>query len=191
MICPKCDRENDAASTFCGICGSALNSYEAYSAVEAPMVGFPRAVGSGIRNIFNFKGRATRAEYWWFILFLTLVGIIPVVGWFIYDIGHITVLIRRLHDVGKSGWWILAPIAPGPLFVLSEYFAWITLALLIYLAVAVKSLQKEVFWDRSIMKPAIGEYYGFAEGKIEMKYNVQELLNNVLKETINNQQGEQ
>ena len=65
------------------------------------------------------------------------------------------------------------------------------LALLIYLAVAVKSLQKEVFWDRSIMKPAIGEYHGFAEGKIEMKYNVQELLNNVLKEAIINQQGEQ
>ena len=65
------------------------------------------------------------------------------------------------------------------------------LALLIYLAVAVKSLQKEVFWDRSIMKPAIGEYHSFAEGKIEMKYNVQELLNNVLKEAINNQQGEQ
>tara|TARA_B110000881_G_C18228984_1_gene342868 strand:- start:262 stop:564 length:303 start_codon:yes stop_codon:yes gene_type:complete len=65
------------------------------------------------------------------------------------------------------------------------------LALLIYLAVAVKSLQKEVFWDKSIMKPAIGEYHGFAEGKIEMKYNVQELLNNVLKEAINNQQGEQ
>jgi len=65
------------------------------------------------------------------------------------------------------------------------------LALLIYLAVAVKSLQKEVFWDRSIMKPAIGEYHGFAEGKVEMRYNIQELLNNALKEAINNQQGEQ
>ena len=50
------------------------------------------------------------------------------------------------------------------------------LALLIYLAVAVKSLQKEVFWDKSIMKPAIGEYHGFAEGKVEMKYNVQDTL---------------
>ena len=63
------------------------------------------------------------------------------------------------------------------------------LALLIYLAVAVKSLQKEVFWDRSIMKPAIGEYHGFAEGRVEMRYNIQELLNNVLREAIN-QQGE-
>jgi len=64
------------------------------------------------------------------------------------------------------------------------------LALLIYLAVAVKSLQKEVFWDKSIMKPAIGEYHGFAEGKVELRYNIQELLNNVLREAIN-QTGEQ
>jgi hypothetical protein len=54
----------------------------------------------------------------------------------------------------------------------------------------VKSLQKEVFWDKSIMKPAIGEYRGFAEGRVELNYNIQELLNNVLREAIN-QQGEQ
>ena len=64
------------------------------------------------------------------------------------------------------------------------------LALLIYLAVAVKSLQKEVFWDRSIVKPAVGEYHGFADGRVEMRYNIQELLNNVLREAIN-QTGEQ
>ena len=133
MICPKCDKENDPTSKFCGICGTTLQSYEPYSAVEAPMVSFPQAVKRGIRNILKFRGRATRAEYWWFILFLTLVGFIPFVGWFIYGIGHITVLIRRLHDVGKSGWWYLAPFAPFPLFILSEYFGWITLALFTYL----------------------------------------------------------
>tara|TARA_R110002073_G_scaffold111589_1_gene248086 strand:- start:407 stop:643 length:237 start_codon:yes stop_codon:yes gene_type:complete len=64
------------------------------------------------------------------------------------------------------------------------------LALLIYLAVAVKSLQKEVFWDKSIMKPAIGEYHGFAEGKVEMKYNIQTLLNNALKDAITEQEND-
>jgi hypothetical protein len=64
------------------------------------------------------------------------------------------------------------------------------LALLIYLAIAVKSLQKEVFWDKSIMKPAIGEYHGFAEGKVEMQYNIQTLLNNVLKEAITEQEND-
>jgi hypothetical protein len=64
------------------------------------------------------------------------------------------------------------------------------LALLIYLAIAVKSLQKEVFWDKSIMKPAIGEYHGFAEGKVEMEYNIQTFLNNVLKDAINQQENQ-
>jgi hypothetical protein len=51
--------------------------------------------------------------------------------------------------------------------------------------VAVKSLQKEVFWDKSIMKPAIGY-----DNSAELRYNIQELLNNILKDTIN-QTGEQ
>ena len=62
------------------------------------------------------------------------------------------------------------------------------LALLIYLAIAVKSLQNEVFWDKSIMKPAIGEYHGYAEGKVEMQYNIQTLLNNALEMAINEQE---
>ena len=62
------------------------------------------------------------------------------------------------------------------------------LALLIYLAIAVKSLQNEVFWDKSIMKPAIGEYHGFAEGKVEMQYNIKTLLNNALEMAINEQE---
>jgi len=64
------------------------------------------------------------------------------------------------------------------------------LALLIYLAVAVKALQKEVFWDPTIMKPAIGEYRGLAEGNLELRYNIQELLNNALKMAINEQENQ-
>jgi len=57
------------------------------------------------------------------------------------------------------------------------------LALLIYLAVAVKSLQKQVSWAPTIIKPM-----GMNS---EMSHDIQTLLNNVLKEAINNQQGEQ
>jgi len=61
------------------------------------------------------------------------------------------------------------------------------LALLIYLAVAVKSLQKEVFWDPNIMKPMMMKSNDM---NLEMRYNIQTLLNNVLKDAIN-QTGEQ
>ena len=61
------------------------------------------------------------------------------------------------------------------------------LALLIYLAVAVKQIQDKVFPDPNIMIPMNMGY----DNSTELRYNIQELLNNVLKEAINNQQGEQ
>ena len=55
------------------------------------------------------------------------------------------------------------------------------LALLIYLAVSVKKLQDKVFPDPNIMIPLTGQY---DMGKEELKYNIQTLLNNALKEAI-------
>ena len=54
-------------------------------------------------------------------------------------------------------------------------------ALLIYLAVSVKQLQDKVFPDPNIMIPLTGQY---DMGKEELKYNIQTLLNNALKEAI-------
>ena len=57
------------------------------------------------------------------------------------------------------------------------------LALLIYLSVAVKTIQDEVFPDPNIMQPMNMGY----DNSSELRYNIQELLNNVLKEAINEQ----
>lgn len=80
------------------------------------------------KNYANFEGRATRSEFWYFYLFFYLTifllafisGIIKE-GEVIFVIGAIFVLgsltpfaavtARRLHDVGRSGWWqVLAAI---------------------------------------------------------------------------------
>ncbi len=80
---------------------------------------FPTAVRSGLRNYANFKGRASRPEYWWWFLFNFLV-----VGTISLTFGNnagdgmslvlllpsIAVGVRRLHDVNRKGWWILAPL---------------------------------------------------------------------------------
>jgi hypothetical protein len=58
------------------------------------------------------------------------------------------------------------------------------LALLIYLSVAVKTIQDEVFPDPNIMQPMNMGY----DNSSELRYNIQELLNNVLKEAINEQE---
>jgi hypothetical protein len=57
------------------------------------------------------------------------------------------------------------------------------LALLIYLSVAVKQIQDEVFPDPNIMIPMNMGY----DNSAELRYNIQELLNNVLKNAINEQ----
>lgn len=75
------------------------------------------------KKAFEYKGRAKRAEHNWFIVFTSIVGLIAVVldpptG--MYDqsmlanvvnlvtaVPSLAVSVRRLHDVNKSGWWLL------------------------------------------------------------------------------------
>ncbi len=79
-----------------------------------------------IKNYGNFEGRARRSEYFGFALtnFLIVLGIL-VLGWIIplllfliplYVLGTIipaiAALVRRLHDVGKSGWWYFIAFVP-------------------------------------------------------------------------------
>ena len=62
----------------------------------------------------EFSGRAQRSEFWWFFLFSVvssaIVGIVPVIGQ-IYPlvllIPSLSVSARRLHDTGRSAWWLL------------------------------------------------------------------------------------
>ena len=78
---------------------------------------------SVLKNYAKFDGRARRAEYWYFTLFSTLIslllsGISYTIGIQFLDtiysiaviIPSLAVGIRRMHDVGKSGWYILIPI---------------------------------------------------------------------------------
>ena len=56
-----------------------MSSGEIAVATTQSSVGFGEAIGLGFKNYFNFSNRATRAEYWWFVLFYFLLSLIPIV----------------------------------------------------------------------------------------------------------------
>ena len=88
-----------------------------------------------LRHYATFKGRASRSEFWWFYL-VVLIGIgatyalrliAPVAAHAIRDLWdlllalpHLAVTTRRLHDVGRSFWWVAAFLIDFALVLLFE-----------------------------------------------------------------------
>lgn len=126
MKCPLCANDNPSDAQFCGACGANLNSSEASIVAELPMVGLGEAISRGFSNYFTFSGRATRAEYWWWFLFVVsgrvvfgiidgLVGL-PGALSLLFSLGalppSVAVSVRRLHDINRTGWWYLLWLIP-------------------------------------------------------------------------------
>ena len=96
--------------------------------IGAPARGFGEAISVCFSKYVTFSGRASRSEYWYFVLFTILaafaLGLVDgVLGTGTSDGGllsglfslvtllpSLAVAFRRLHDVGRSGWWIGAGI---------------------------------------------------------------------------------
>ncbi|MBU6147507.1 MAG: DUF805 domain-containing protein [Actinomycetales bacterium] len=89
-------------------------------------MGFVDSIKSGFAHYAKFNGRARRSQYWWWTLFAIIValiaqlldnvlgtqwvfGLIAFLGLFLPGLA---VLVRRLHDTDKTGWWILIAFIP-------------------------------------------------------------------------------
>lgn len=95
---------------------------------------FLRSVGAGFKNYFKFTGTASRAEYWYWISFILVVGVaaklasaeIDFLGIWIALVlfPTITVLIRRLRDAGHGSGWIWLPVPGVFVFLVGNTMAW-------------------------------------------------------------------
>ena len=103
--------------------------------METTRMGFVEAVKTCLKKSFVFTGRARRSEFWWWTLFSFIIGLavsfvadeIPddnllltllfTFGMLIFavylGIANFAVSTRRLHDIGRSGWWYGATLIFG------------------------------------------------------------------------------
>jgi len=100
-------------------------------------VNFSQAVKSFWSHYATFTGRSRRSEYWFVQLFLVLTniavavidlilmdgdvdrfiangggGVVGLVWILVTIVPALAVLVRRLHDIGRSGWWALIGFVP-------------------------------------------------------------------------------
>ena len=106
-------------------------------------MGFKEAIRTVLKEKYaKFQGRASRSEFWYFMLFITVVGIafvvlalatggwdmmegrsasvLPMIFFGLYGLFYLAILIptiavtvRRLHDRNMSGWWYLGFLVGG------------------------------------------------------------------------------
>ena len=91
--------------------------------------------GESIKTCFSkyadFTGRASRSEYWWWFLFVVLVSAatgtisdkLAAVFSLAVLLPGIAVSVRRLHDIDKSGWFLLLNFIPVIGWVILLYWA--------------------------------------------------------------------
>ncbi|ESW59584.1 MAG: hypothetical protein Q27BPR15_16705 [Rhodobacter sp. CACIA14H1] len=92
------------------------------------------AVKAVFSKYATFEGRARRSEYWWFVLFNIIVSILlsvlfgrghmegggmmaggnlaSTLWWLATLLPGIAVGVRRLHDIDRTGWWLLLAFIP-------------------------------------------------------------------------------
>jgi uncharacterized membrane protein YhaH (DUF805 family) len=100
---------------------------------------FFKSIGKCIGKYAEFHGRASRREFWSFFVFLLIIDAVSTLLLSEYNPKSITPIlifisvalifptltaqIRRLHDIGKSGWWYLILFTGIGAFVLLYWFA--------------------------------------------------------------------
>ena len=143
MFCHNCGAKLDDGAKFCNKCGTKLDGTDTRQSLNQNTQkfhtqggNFPEKFISLFQKYFidilkekyaKFDGRATRAEYWYFILFQLLISLgvyiilsilfrHPEMTFYILSLAllvpTLAIGVRRLHDINLSGWFILLGLIP-------------------------------------------------------------------------------
>lgn len=121
--CANCGAQPDPLAVVCVSCGQSLKGgprprpvNNTYTSNDSEVVdSFGGAIRACFKKYATFSGRANRSEYWYFYLFTFLCCIVPILGYvaaLAIFVPSLAASVRRLHDIGKSGWNLLFGLIP-------------------------------------------------------------------------------
>ncbi|MDM8272534.1 DUF805 domain-containing protein [Ligilactobacillus salivarius] len=133
MFCTKCGAKNPEDATFCYKCGNEMYTDKTTSPmVDDTTVTTDEIVAEEVNplidfwtNIVNFEGKMNRHNFWVAVFIMALINIVIVavsygtetmILWYLYDlfflIATLSASVRRLHDINKSGAYVLLNLIP-------------------------------------------------------------------------------
>lgn len=137
--CSNCGKKIPKEDNFCNFCGARQEiqehhdvSLQSFSQNNQSAERYPNLISStelAFNKILDFGGRTSLADFWWgtlgiSLLYLVLFALISIIPdsdtgnglLFIVDIPFtlisLSLTIRRLHDIGKSGWFYCLNFIP-------------------------------------------------------------------------------
>ncbi|NGG72851.1 DUF805 domain-containing protein [Lactobacillus salivarius] len=132
MFCTKCGAKNPEDATFCYKCGNEMYTDKTRTMVDDTTDTTDEIVAEEVNplidfwtNIVNFEGKMNRHNFWVAVFIMALINIVIVVIsygteamilWYLYDlfflIATLSASVRRLHDINKSGAYVLLNLIP-------------------------------------------------------------------------------
>ena len=91
-----------------------------YGRTPSQMISFIEAIKSAFVKVLDFNGRSSRSEFWYYFIFsficnnlinlIVLQTDIVLLSWLslLLLMPYLSVAVRRLHDVNRSGWWLFS-----------------------------------------------------------------------------------
>lgn len=113
--CRHCGAQPDPLAAVCVKCGHSLKAGKLQKSQNGDVKDLSDAIKICWKKYADFRGRAGRAEYWYWVLFCLILSFIPlvnIIATLALCVPSIAVGVRRLHDIGKSGWYYLLCLIP-------------------------------------------------------------------------------